>query len=60
MKEAESLTCHASNYVLVIESLRHGQVLSARFALAPLVNLDRCGLNRAATIVTYKRKHLES
>jgi hypothetical protein len=56
----ENLTCRASSYVLVIESLRHGQSLSARSALALLVNLDRCGWNRAATIVTYRQKHLKS
>jgi hypothetical protein len=60
MKVVESLTCRASNYVLMIESLQHGQVLPARSALALLVNLDRCGWNRAVTIVTYRRKHLES
>ncbi|KIK49538.1 hypothetical protein CY34DRAFT_796966 [Suillus luteus UH-Slu-Lm8-n1] len=48
------------SYVLVIESLRHGQALSARSALALLMNLDQCGWNREVTIVTYRRKHLKA
>jgi hypothetical protein len=58
----ERLTRRASSYVPVIGSLRHGQALFARSALALLVNSDqsRCGWNRAATIVTYRQKHLES